>query len=62
LFTIIFNHFCIIISSSNLVPFCVTKKGVILREDGKLSNIAPTILALLGANAPKEMDEPSMIL
>ena len=48
--------------TSNLVPFCVTKKGVILREDGKLSNIAPTILALLGAKAPKEMDEPSMIL
>ena len=48
--------------TSNLVPFCVTKKGIILREDGKLSNIAPTILALLGAKAPKEMDEPSMIL
>ncbi len=48
--------------TSNLVPFCVIKKGVKLRDDGKLSNIAPTIIELLGDKAPKEMDEPSMII
>lgn len=48
--------------TSNLVPFCITKKGIRLRDDGKLSNIAPTIISLLGAKAPVEMDEPSMII
>lgn len=48
--------------TSNLVPFCITKKGLKLREDGKLSNIAPTIIELLGDKAPREMDEPSMIV
>lgn len=48
--------------TSNLVPFCITKKGVVLRADGKLSNIAPTIISLLGNKAPAEMDEPSMII
>jgi 2,3-bisphosphoglycerate-independent phosphoglycerate mutase len=48
--------------TSNPVPFCITKKGVELRKDGKLSNIAPTIIELLGEKAPKEMDEPSMII
>ena len=48
--------------TSNLVPFCITKKGLKLRGDGKLSNIAPTIIDLLGAKAPSEMDEPSMII
>ena len=48
--------------TSNPVPFCITKKGVELRKDGKLSNIAPTIIELLGEKAPAEMDEPSMII
>ena len=48
--------------TSNPVPFCITKTGLKLRTDGKLSNIAPTILQLLGVNPPKEMDEPSMII
>ena len=48
--------------TSNKVPFCITKKGLKLREDGKLSNIAPTIIELLGAEAPEQMDEPSMII
>ena len=48
--------------TSNDVPLCITKKGLKLREDGKLSNIAPTILELLGEKAPEEMDEPSMII
>ena len=48
--------------TSNVVPFCITKKGLKLREDGKLSNIAPTIIELLNDKAPEEMDEPSMII
>ena len=48
--------------TSNVVPFCITKKGLKLREDGKLSNIAPTIIQLLNDKAPEEMDEPSMII
>lgn len=48
--------------TSNLVPFCVLKKGIRLREDGKLSNIAPTIIGLLNDTVPPEMDEPSMII
>ena len=48
--------------TSNDVPLCITKKGLKLRNDGKLSNIAPTILELLGAEAPEEMNEPSMII
>ena len=48
--------------TTNVVPCCITKKGLTLREDGKLSNIAPTIIELLGDKAPKEMDEPSMII
>ena len=48
--------------TSNPVPFCITKKGLKLRNDGKLSNIAPTILSLLNVNPPREMDEPSMII
>ena len=48
--------------TSNPVPFCITEKGLKLRKDGKLSNIAPTIIELLGEKAPKEMDESSMII
>jgi len=48
--------------TKNVVPFCVTKPGLKLRQSGgKLSNIAPTILDLLGLAKPKEMDEDSLI-
>ena len=48
--------------TSNLVPFCILKKDINLRQDGKLSNIAPTILELLGEALPPQMNEPSMII
>ena len=50
--------------TSNLVPFCVTDKDLKLAPIGvgKLSNIAPTILDLLGADKPSEMDEESLII
>lgn len=48
--------------TSNLVPLCILKKDINLRKDGKLSNIAPTIIELLGDTPPVQMDEPSMII
>ncbi|MCA9877850.1 MAG: 2,3-bisphosphoglycerate-independent phosphoglycerate mutase, partial [Thermomicrobiales bacterium] len=33
-----------------------------LREDGRLANVAPTILQLLGVAAPASMTEPSLLL
>jgi len=48
--------------TTNLVPVCINIKGLNLRKDGKLANIAPTILDLLGENKPTEMDEESLII
>lgn len=46
--------------STNLVPFIVTKKGIELRN-GKLGDIAPTLLSLLTLPIPKEMTGSSLI-
>lgn len=43
------------------VPFIVTDTSIKLKDDGKLSNIAPTILDYMGVKIPKEMDQPSLI-
>ncbi len=48
--------------TTSLVPFSINLPGVTLRKDGKLSNIAPTIISLLGEDIPEEMTEPSMII
>lgn len=40
--------------STSLVPFIVTKEGIRV-EDGKLADIAPTILSLLEVEIPTEM-------
>ena len=49
--------------TKNIVPFCVTKPGLkLMPEGGKLANIAPTILDLLGVEKPLEMDECSLIV
>lgn len=40
--------------STSLVPFIVTKEGISV-SDGKLADIAPTILSLLGIEIPEEM-------
>ncbi|MBD0330862.1 MAG: 2,3-bisphosphoglycerate-independent phosphoglycerate mutase [Thermoleophilia bacterium] len=39
----------------NPVPFVVTAQGVRLRDDGELSDLVPTALALLGVAAPPAM-------
>lgn len=43
------------------VPVIVTKKGVTLRHDGKLADVAPTMLELLGIPKPAEMTGESLI-
>jgi 2,3-bisphosphoglycerate-independent phosphoglycerate mutase len=53
--------------SSNPVPFILIDKQVApghyhLRSDGALSNLAPTILQLMGLPVPEAMTSPSMLL
>jgi 2,3-bisphosphoglycerate-independent phosphoglycerate mutase len=49
--------------TKNIVPFCVTRPGLkLLPKGGKLANIAPTILDLLGLEKPSEMNEKSLIV
>ncbi|MCM3513378.1 2,3-bisphosphoglycerate-independent phosphoglycerate mutase [Carnobacterium inhibens] len=43
------------------VPVIVTKEGVTLREDGRLADIAPTMLDLLNIEKPVEMTGESLI-
>jgi 2,3-bisphosphoglycerate-independent phosphoglycerate mutase len=47
--------------TTNPVPFIVTVEGVALRDDGELSDLAPTVLALLGLEAPPEMTGRSLV-
>lgn len=41
--------------TTNKVPLIVTKPGVVLREDGILADLAPTVLKLLNVDQPAEM-------
>ena len=41
--------------TTNPVPLIVTEKGLKLREQGELSDLAPTLLALLGFAQPLQM-------
>ncbi len=41
--------------STNLVPFVATVPGVRVREGGRLCDLAPTVLTLLGVEQPREM-------
>ena len=42
-------------------PVIVTKKGVTLREGGRLADVAPTMLDLLNVEKPEEMTGESLI-
>ncbi len=46
--------------TTNVVPFILIGKDVVLRK-GKLANIAPTILEILGLEKPTAMNEESLI-
>lgn len=48
--------------TSNVVPVVITDETIKLRSDGILSDIAPTLLELLGVEIPKEMTSKSLIL
>jgi 2,3-bisphosphoglycerate-independent phosphoglycerate mutase len=47
--------------TTNPVPFCVVGYDCKLREGGRLCDISPTILKMLGIPQPKEMDGVSII-
>jgi len=47
--------------SLNPVPFVVTAEGVGLRDEGILADVAPTLLELLGIDAPLAMTGESML-
>jgi 2,3-bisphosphoglycerate-independent phosphoglycerate mutase len=48
--------------TTNPVPFAVIGKECTLREGGKLCDISPTIIKLLGLTQPKEMTGESIII
>lgn len=48
--------------TTNEVPVVITDGSIKLREDGILSDIAPTLLELLGVEIPKEMTSKSLIV
>ena len=47
--------------TTNAVPLVVTLEGARLREGGKLGDLAPTVLGLLGLAAPAEMTGHSLL-
>ena len=47
--------------TTNLVPFCIVGANVMLK-DGRLADIAPTMLDLMGLEKPAEMSGNSLIL
>jgi 2,3-bisphosphoglycerate-independent phosphoglycerate mutase len=50
--------------TANIVPFILVNnkmKGAVLREGGRLADIAPTMLDLMGLEKPKEMTGESLI-
>ena len=48
--------------TTNPVPFCVINHPCKLREGGRLADIAPTMLQVLGLEQPKEMTGESLIV
>ena len=47
--------------TTNPVPFCVVGYACELREGGRLADIAPTMLQIMGLEQPAEMDGKSLI-
>lgn len=47
--------------TTNPVPVCLTSGAKRLRDDGRLADLAPTLLALMGLTQPPEMDGRSLI-
>jgi 2,3-bisphosphoglycerate-independent phosphoglycerate mutase len=47
--------------TTNPVPLVVTDPRVTLRADGELSDLAPTILAMIGIRQPREMTGRTLV-
>ncbi|HHT39658.1 MAG: 2,3-bisphosphoglycerate-independent phosphoglycerate mutase [Acholeplasmataceae bacterium] len=47
--------------TTNLVPIIITKKGITIKDDGALCDIAPTLLDLLNIEKPTAMTGTSLI-
>ncbi len=47
--------------TTNPVPFCVVGRDCELRQGGRLCDIAPTMLQILGIRQPEDMDGESLI-
>lgn len=48
--------------TTNLVPLAIVGKDCKLRDGGKLADIAPTMLGILGIKQPTEMDGETLII
>jgi len=48
--------------TTNPVPVLLTQRGCVLRNNGKLGDLAPTILDLMGLPQPPEMTGTSLIV
>jgi 2,3-bisphosphoglycerate-independent phosphoglycerate mutase len=48
--------------TTNPVPLVVTREDVRLRDGGRLADVAPTVLALLGLPQPSEMDGIALLV
>ena len=48
--------------TTNVVPLILTNTHLALKDGGKLGDLAPTMLDLLGLPIPNEMDGESLIL
>lgn len=47
--------------TENLVPFIITDKNFVLKNSGKLADIAPTILQIMGIQKPEAMTGRSLV-
>ena len=47
--------------TTNPVPFIITKENISIKNKGRLADIAPTILKILGINKPSEMSGNALI-
>jgi 2,3-bisphosphoglycerate-independent phosphoglycerate mutase len=48
--------------TTNPVPFIATREGLRLRDGGRLADVAPTVLALLGLQQPAVMTGASLLV
>jgi 2,3-bisphosphoglycerate-independent phosphoglycerate mutase len=47
--------------TTNPVPFIATRSGLRLRDGGRLADVAPTVLDLLGLDQPETMSGESLL-